>query len=135
MGLRSADQLPDSIHQTDTYTAAHNLYSVDCKLCANACVPVHMWDSYHLWSNSGIDHCYDNVALVVGGRQWCVCVCSRVCVCVHGDDSKGFCQMAGCCCKWEALFWRPAKVLHFIKDKILQCLIQVFNLLKLSYKD
>lgn len=58
-----------------------------------------------------------------------------VCVCVHRDDYKAFCQMAGCCCKWEALLWRPTKVLNFIKDKILQCLIQVFNLLKISYKD
>lgn len=66
-----------------------------------------------------------------GGNGVFVCLC----VCVHGDDSKAFCQMAGCCCKWEALFWRPAKVLNFIKDKILQCLIQVFNLLKLCYKD
>lgn len=62
-----------------------------------------------------------------------VCVYARACV--NGDYSKAFCQMAGCCCKWEALFWKPAKVLNSIKDKVLQCLIQVLNLLKLRFKD
>lgn len=93
-----------------------------------------MWVSYNLWSNSGVDHCYDNLALVVGGGD-CARACVCVYMCVHGVYSKAFCQMAGCCCKWETLFWRPVKVVHFIKDKRLQRLIQVFNRRKLSFND
>lgn len=68
-------------------------------MCECVCVCVHMWVSYNLC----VGHCYENL---VGAGGF-----SRVYVRVHvWGLLKAFCQGAGCCHEWEALFWDCAKV-------------------------